>query len=301
MEKDEKHKRQRVNTRKLRKVFPLLVGVAALIVFFVFCVVGIRFQQVFPINRISTYSVKLIKKTSADDEISSAAIPPIDASGLLKELSDARLRVHGAYSMVDNNREKVYHFVLFDDEGCQVAEFLYSESSLYSGHIAYRTTTHEAKIIEQYAEAATQSCHSLGLDDSEPIIANAPKDCHTMYCLNNPECYSPTEAAQILAVDFIEGLKNQKDLSFSVTDYRKLSVRVYSTTDVTVQSMYHLQDEEVSKNNWIVEIDVEFKYEGVISPIGPSCGQWCTSLIQGGPVGFLLVRTSSEYTFQVRR
>ena len=301
MEKNENHKRQRVNTSKLRAVFPLLIGVAALIIIFVFCVVGIRFRHVFPINLFSTYSVELIEKTRDDNEISSAAIPLKDAAGLLKELSDTKLRFHGVYSTADNNRESSYHFVLFDDEGCQVAEFLYSESRLYSGHIIYRITAHEAKIIEQYAEAATQSCHSLGSEDTEPIIANAPKDCHTMYCLNNPECYSPTEAAQILAVDFIDGLKNQKDLSFSVTDYRKLSTRVYSTTDSTVQSMYHLQDEEVSENSWIVEIDVEFKYEGVISPIGTSCGQWCTSLIQGGPVGFLLVRTSSEYTFQVRR
>ncbi|MBQ7465114.1 MAG: M56 family metallopeptidase [Oscillospiraceae bacterium] len=138
-------------------------------------------------------------------------------------------------------------------------------------------------------------------DDPQPITANAPKDCHTVYYLNDSERYSPTEAAQLLAEDFMDGLHNQEDLSFSITDYRDLSTHVYATTDPAIQSMYHLQDEEIAEDSWVVEMDVEFKYEGVISPIGPSSGQWCTSLIQGGPTGFLLARTSSEYTFQVRR
>ena len=79
-------------------------------------------------------------------------------------------------------------------------------------------------------------------------------------------------------------------------------MRLLSTTDMDRESadIYVLRPSEISKDTWIVEIDVSFQYEGVISPIGSADQRWIDSLYQSSPIGFLLTRNGTEYTMRSR-
>jgi hypothetical protein len=90
--------------------------------------------------------------------------------------------------------------------------------------------------------------------------------------------------------------------TFTITEYRDLKVRLLPTTDMDRESadIYVLRPSEISKDTWIVEIDVSFQYEGVISPIGSADQRWIDSLYQGSPIGFLLTRNGTEYTMRSR-
>ena len=61
-----------------------------------------------------------------------------------------------------------------------------------------------------------------------------------------------------------------------------------------------LRDDEIAADRWIVQIDVEYRYEGIISPAGPGVGQWMDVLWQGSPVDFLLCRDGNTFTMQSR-
>ena len=101
----------------------------------------------------------------------------------------------------------------------------------------------------------------------------------------------PEEAAVELAKSFLDDLMTPSDArTFTITEYRDLKVRLLPTTDMDRESadIYVLRPSEISKDTWIVEIDVSFQYEGVISPIGSADQRWIDILYQGSPIGFLL-------------
>ena len=103
---------------------------------------------------------------------------------------------------------------------------------------------------------------------------------------------SPEDAAYELAVLFMDDLKAEKEgKTFRVTEYKDLSVSVMPTSQM---------DKEISPDTWVVEIAVSYKYEGTLSPIGPSNGEWIDVLYQASPVGFLMAKEGNSYSLQSR-
>ena len=115
---------------------------------------------------------------------------------------------------------------------------------------------------------------------------------------------SPEDAAYELAVLFMDDLKAEKEgkKTFRVTEYKDLSVSVMPTSqmDKETAAIYFLKDEEISPDTWVVEIAVSYKYEGTLSPIGPSNGEWIDVLYQASPVGFLMAKEGNSYSLQSR-
>lgn len=114
---------------------------------------------------------------------------------------------------------------------------------------------------------------------------------------------SPEDAAYELAVLFMDDLKSEKEgKTFRVTEYKDLSVSVMPTRqmDKETAAIYFLKDEEISPDTWVVEIAVSYKYEGTLSPIGPSNGEWIDVLYQASPVGFLMTKEGNSYSLQSR-
>lgn len=114
---------------------------------------------------------------------------------------------------------------------------------------------------------------------------------------------SPEDAAYELAVLFMDDLKAEKEgKTFRVTEYKDLSVSVMPTRqmDKETAAIYFLKDEEISPDTWVVEITVSYKYEGTLSPIGPSNGEWIDVLYQASPVGFLMTKEGNSYSLQSR-
>ena len=114
---------------------------------------------------------------------------------------------------------------------------------------------------------------------------------------------SPEDAAYELAVLFMDDLKAEKEgKTFRVTEYKDLSVSVMPTSqmDKETAEIYFLKDEEISPDTWVVEIAVSYKYEGTLSPIGPSNGEWIDVLYQASPVGFLMTKEGNSYSLQSR-
>lgn len=111
------------------------------------------------------------------------------------------------------------------------------------------------------------------------------------------------DAAYELAVLFMDDLKAEKEgKTFRVTEYKDLSVSVMPTSqmDKETAAIYFLKDEEISPDTWVVEIAVSYKYEGTLSPIGPSNGEWIDVLYQASPVGFLMAKEGNSYSLQSR-
>lgn len=114
---------------------------------------------------------------------------------------------------------------------------------------------------------------------------------------------SPEDAAYELAVLFMDDLKAEKEgKTFRVTEYKDLSVSVMPTRqmDKETAAIYFLKDEEISPDTWVVEIAVSYKYDGTLSPIGPSNGEWIDVLYQASPVGFLMTKEGNSYSLQSR-
>lgn len=114
---------------------------------------------------------------------------------------------------------------------------------------------------------------------------------------------SPEDAAYKLAILFMDDLKAEKeDRTFRVTEYKDLSVSVIPTSqmDEETSAIYFLKEEEILPDTWIVEISVSYKYEGILSPIGPNNGDWIDVLYQGSPVGFLMTKEGNSYSLQSR-
>lgn len=113
----------------------------------------------------------------------------------------------------------------------------------------------------------------------------------------------PEVAATALAEMYLSDMMKPSDeRTFTITKYKDLNVRLQQTVgmDEETASIYLLQPAEVSKNTWIMEIDVMFQYQGTLSPIGSIENQWIDVLYQAGPIGFLLTRNGTEYTMQSR-
>ena len=118
-----------------------------------------------------------------------------------------------------------------------------------------------------------------------------------------PGLLSPEEAAQKLAVLFMEDLKtDSEERTFKVTEYKNLSVSVMPTSQIDAETaaIYSLREEEVSPDTWLVEISVSYKYEGILSPVGPSNGEWIDILYQASPIGFLMTKDGNSYSLQSR-
>ena len=118
-----------------------------------------------------------------------------------------------------------------------------------------------------------------------------------------PTIEDPKVAATVLAEMYLEDMMTASDeRTFTITKYKNLNVHLYPTIDMDedAAAIYLLQPSEVSKNTWIVEIDVLFQYQGTLSPIGSIEGQWIDVLYQASPVGFLLTKDGTEYTLQSR-
>ncbi len=113
----------------------------------------------------------------------------------------------------------------------------------------------------------------------------------------------PGTAAYELAVLFMEDLKAEdKSRTFRITEYEDLAVKVIPTAqlDEETAAIYFLQDNEVSENTWLVEISIRYKYEGAMSPVGPSNNEWIDVLYQSSPAGFLMTRNGNQYSLRSR-
>jgi len=114
---------------------------------------------------------------------------------------------------------------------------------------------------------------------------------------------SPEEAATDLAALFMDALTEEDNSrAYRVTEYKDLSVSLLPTKEVDEETaaIYALRDNEISEETWIVEISVLYKYEGVLSPIGPSNGEWIDVLYQASPIGFLMEKDGDTYSLQPR-
>ena len=138
-------------------------------------------------------------------------------------------------------------------------------------------------------------------------IENIQLYCHTasgnVDRANVETVETPEQAARLLAEMFMEDLCTPSDeRTFRITAYRGLSTEVMSTLsmDEETRAVYDLRPEELCENTWIVEIAVEYQYEGTLSPIGPSSGQWIDVLYQASPVGFLMTKSGESYTLRSR-
>ena len=125
------------------------------------------------------------------------------------------------------------------------------------------------------------------------------------YVYDGPETggAAAMEAARTLAALFMDDLTVYSNMrTFRITEYRDLSVTLRPTLEMSEASIldYRLRDDEIGADRWIARIDVEYRYEGIISPAGPGVGQWLDFLWQGSPVDFLLCRDGNTFTLQSR-
>ena len=115
---------------------------------------------------------------------------------------------------------------------------------------------------------------------------------------------TPDQAAEALARMYMDGLCEGSDTrTFRITEYKDLAVTVALTAsmDRETRAICFLSDDEIGDTQWVVEIEVQYKYEGVKSPLGPSNGEWIDILYPGSPVGFLLTRDGNGYSLRFRK
>lgn len=113
---------------------------------------------------------------------------------------------------------------------------------------------------------------------------------------------SPETAADLLARMYMDDMMQPSDVrTFRIKEYKDLSVSLYPTVgmDELWVAIYDLEPWEISDDTWIVKIDVSYKYEGIVSPIG-SIDEWIYPLVEGSAVDFLLTRNRTEYTMRSR-
>ncbi|MBR2095819.1 MAG: hypothetical protein IJ908_09495 [Fibrobacter sp.] len=131
------------------------------------------------------------------------------------------------------------------------------------------------------------------------VSVDAGQSCET----NDSVMRTPEQAALLLAELYLDDLCTPSETrSFQITAYRNLSVEVTPTSSMEMETreIYALRDQEIAENTWIVEIHVEYQYEGTMTPMGPGQGQWIDVLYQSSPIGFLMTRSQSHYTMQSR-
>ena len=131
--------------------------------------------------------------------------------------------------------------------------------------------------------------------------------------MGNTEVYrcegdDPYEAALTLMTAYVEDLLVPAEMrSFTITEYRNLSVTLKTTLELAEAEIFNYQpvDGEMGENTWIVELRMEYRWDGVLMgpPYGPSIGHedyWADMVHQGSPRGFLLTRNGNEFTLQSR-
>lgn len=115
---------------------------------------------------------------------------------------------------------------------------------------------------------------------------------------------TPQQAAEILAKAFFDDMKMPSgDRTFYLTEYEELQVNVTWVPDLEDEKEvfdYAIQSSQKYTDCWVVNVSTRFKYEGTMSPIGESPHEWIEHIHQGSPVGFLLKRTDTGYSFQSR-
>lgn len=114
---------------------------------------------------------------------------------------------------------------------------------------------------------------------------------------------SPETAADLLARMYMDDMMQPSDVrTFRIKEYKDLSVRLYPTVgmDDLWAAIFDLKPWEISDDTWIVKIDVSYKYEGIVDPIGNIENEWIYPLVEGSAVDFLLTRNRTEYTMRSR-
>jgi hypothetical protein len=146
----------------------------------------------------------------------------------------------------------------------------------------------------------------------EPLPFSAPIENTNIYTCTkddklttSDDILSPQNAAFSLASLYLDDLMTpSNDRTFRITEYKNLSVDLYPTLamDDEMSAIYGLKDYEKADNTWIMEINVMFQYEGIITPIGSIENTWIDVLYQASPIGFLLVceEPGAKYTMQSR-
>lgn len=114
---------------------------------------------------------------------------------------------------------------------------------------------------------------------------------------------SPETAADLLARMYMDDMMQPSDVrTFRIKEYKDLSVSLYPTVgmDDLWAAIYDLEPWEISDDTWIVKIDVSYKFEGIVAPIGNIENEWIDNLVEGSAVDFLLTRNRTEYTMRSR-
>ena len=154
---------------------------------------------------------------------------------------------------------------------------------------------------------------AIGLPDGYFAAAEEQNAPGTMlYCLTDDgreltcdagDRLTPEQAAEKLAGMYMDDLCTESDgRTFRVTEYRDLSATVIPTGSMNEEekAIYYLSAAETGDDMWIVEINVEYRYEGTKSPAGPSNGEWMDVLYQGSPTGFLMTADADGYSLRRR-
>lgn len=121
--------------------------------------------------------------------------------------------------------------------------------------------------------------YDTGLQDLEQMVAAAP------------------EAARALAERFLEDLMTDSEgRTFRVTQYRNLKVELIPFKDISREelALYKPLEYELTDNNWLVKICVEFQYEGDMEPYGTGTGQWVDGLSLRDGVDFRLCLVNGD-------
>lgn len=182
-----------------------------------------------------------------------------------------------------------------------------NEAAARTAVVSYRKHIRRLILVAVLAALALLTLISCGvyrmIQDS-PIYNTKPFTYHA------DPTDTPEDAALVLAEMYMEDLMVPSDeRTYYITQYRNLSVTLHETTelwkDEIAIGIWNLQKEEIGRNKWIVQINVEFQYEGTLSPLGPSDSvpddYWVESLSHHSAIDFLLVRNIfGTYSLQSR-
>jgi len=115
---------------------------------------------------------------------------------------------------------------------------------------------------------------------------------------------APEDAALELATMYVESLKKEAEgRSYVITEYEDLYIKnLWRTTELDDEmiSVFGLDDDEIGENKWLLELSFRFRYEGTLSPIGPSNGEWFSVLHQRSPMGYLMEKEGNDYSLYSR-
>lgn len=171
----------------------------------------------------------------------------------------------------------------------------------------YRKRTHRLVLVAVLTALTLLTLIGCGAYQYIQRIQYMPIDNSNVFSYRAQKGETPEDAAMALAEMYIENLMiPSEEREFYITRYRNLSVTLHPTKELwEIPDGYFKWDitrEEVGQNKWIVEIHVEYQYEGSMHVFG-ECPEdrWETQLYQSSQVDFLLVKHWwGEYTLQSR-